>query len=278
MIVFTYFYSHSIMISNLKNKKESTAMKEKTIFPREERSEVLFKKILNDPWACNQLFQTFCSTLFCNEDSDATLTPLQFSEALFKCYTNKDLSALLMALTNNTLFDLLRNSFLIPYRFNADGKQNPVIMTDDQGLLLPKFKNKISDKEYRHFYNIYKHLDNKKNIYLAQAYRYSHAYDDDPSIVKQEVLEKKTGILVIRELPDSVKMKETESEAYSAIWDLMIACEKNLPMSFIFYGQDTIVDHDEHFDELGIFLPNSHFLKNLEHHVKKAEAVIYGQN
>ena len=34
-------------------------MKEKTIFPREEKSEVLFDKILNDPWAYNKLFQTF---------------------------------------------------------------------------------------------------------------------------------------------------------------------------------------------------------------------------
>ena len=29
-------------------------MKEKTIFPREEKSEVLFDKILNDPWAYNK--------------------------------------------------------------------------------------------------------------------------------------------------------------------------------------------------------------------------------
>ena len=29
-------------------------------------------------------------------------------------------------------------------------------------------------------------------------------------------------------------------------------------------------------DEIGIFLPNSHFLKNLERHVAKAEAILYG--
>ena len=106
-------------------------MKEKTIFPREEKSEVLFDKILSDKWAYNKLFQTFCDNLFCNDDSGTDLSPLQFTEALFNCYTNKDLSAFLMAISQNTLFDLLRNSFLIPYRFNADGKQNPIIMTDD---------------------------------------------------------------------------------------------------------------------------------------------------
>ena len=71
---------------------------------------------------------------------EAILSPLQFTEALFNCYSNKDLSAFLMAISQNTLFDLLRNSFLIPYRFNADGKQNPIIMTDDNGILLPEFR------------------------------------------------------------------------------------------------------------------------------------------
>ena len=198
-------------------------MKEKTIFPREEKSEVLFDKILNDPWAYNKLFQTFCNN--------------QFTEALFNCYSNKDLSAFLMAITQNTMFDLLRNSFLIPYRFNADGKPNPIIMTDDKGMLLPEFADSVHEKDYQHFYNIYKNLDNNKNMFLAEAYRYSHTYGDDPSVVEQQVLERSTGILLIRELPDTVRMKETEAEAYSAVWDLMLELEKNLPMAYIFFAQ-----------------------------------------
>lgn len=46
-------------------------MKEQTIFPREEKAEVLFQKILNDHWACEKLQETFCNCLFCNDDSDA---------------------------------------------------------------------------------------------------------------------------------------------------------------------------------------------------------------
>lgn len=61
-----------------------------------------------------------------------------------------------MAICENTIFDLLRNSYLIPYRFNADGIENPVIMTDDNGLLLPKYKSKIHEKDYNHFHEIYK--------------------------------------------------------------------------------------------------------------------------
>lgn len=34
------------------------------------------------------------------------------------------------------------------------------------------------------------------------------------------------GVLLIRELPDTVKEKETEAEVYSAVWDLMIELER----------------------------------------------------
>ena len=73
-----------------------------------------------------------------------------------------------------------------------------------------------------------------------------------------------------------VKKKETEAQAYAAVWDLMAKLEKNLPMAFVFYGQDTLLENNKTYDEIGIFLPNSHFLKNLERHVAKAEAILYG--
>ena len=93
----------------------------------------------------------------------------------------------------------------------------------------------------------------------------------------QQVIVKHDGILLIRELPDTVKLKETEAEAYSAVWDLMIQIEKELPMAYVFYGQDSLVENDKRYDEIGIFLRSSHFLKNLEKHVQKAEARIYGR-
>ena len=73
-------------------------MKEQTIFPREEKAEVLFQKILNDHWACEKLQETFCNCLFYNDDSDAGISPAEFSLALFNAYTNRDLSAFLMGI------------------------------------------------------------------------------------------------------------------------------------------------------------------------------------
>ena len=151
-------------------------------------------------------------------------------------------------------------------------------MTDEKGLLLPEYDNPFYKKEYSTFQKIYHDLESDRNIFLAQAYRYSHDYGPNHMNIEQKILEITTGILLIRELPDTVKLKETEAEAYSAVWDLMLELEKNLPMAYIFYGQDSFVEHNEHFDELGIFLPNSIFLRNLEHHVKKAEAIIYAKD
>lgn len=126
-------------------------MAEKTIFPREEKSEALFKKILSDPWACEKLQETFCKYLFCSEDEATPLSAPDFTQALFNAYDNRDLSAFLMAICQHSLFDLLRNAYLIPFRFNADGKQNPVIMTDDNGNLLPEYKKHSTKKNMNIF-------------------------------------------------------------------------------------------------------------------------------
>ena len=173
------------------------------------------------------------------------------------------------------MFDLLRNACLIPYRFDADGIKNPVIMTDGQGRLLLEYSSVAHEKEYRHFEEVYQRLGAGRKMYFAKAYRYSHCYDSHME-VEQQILEKNTGVLLIHELPDTVKKKETEAQAYAAVWDLMARLEKNLPMAFVFYGQDTLMENNKTYDEIGIFLPNSHFLKNLERHVAKAEAILYG--
>ena len=234
-----------------------------TIFPREEHTQALFREILKDPAACERLMDTFCRSLNSDEDINESVSAKEFAEALFQAYTNQDLSAFLMIICKNTTFDLLRNAFLIPYRFDADGITNPVIMTDEH------------EREYRRFQQAYLSQGSPRNMFLAQAHRYSHAYKKDEMDVVHEMREEHTGVRLIRELPDSVKKKETEAEVYAAVWSMMIEIEKSLPMSFVFYGQDTLTDQNKRFDELGIFLPNSIFLKELEKHIANAEAIIH---
>ena len=110
-----------------------------TIFPREEKAEQIFDKILENPKACDRLKNTFFEAIPSAEESEgagADIPGTVFAAALFNAYENKDLSAFLMAVCNNSVFDLLRNSFLIPIRFNDKGVENPVLLTDEQGDLL----------------------------------------------------------------------------------------------------------------------------------------------
>ena len=133
-----------------------------TIFPREEKAEQLFEKILENPDACERLKDTFYEHFPESEDMDAQMpavSPQTFTRALFQAYQNKDLSAFLMAICGNSMFDLLRNSFLIPIRFNDKGKTNPILLTDDQGILREKLPVNVPDKVYQKFSRIYQHRE-----------------------------------------------------------------------------------------------------------------------
>ena len=46
------------------------------------------------------------------------------------------------------MFDLLRNAFLIPFKFNADGQTNPYFLTDEEGKLLENLPIHVKEKEY----------------------------------------------------------------------------------------------------------------------------------
>ena len=58
------------------------------------------------------------------------------------------------------------------------------------------------------------------------------------------------GLLLVYELPDTVKQQRTEAQAYAAVWDIMMKLQKDLPRSFVYYGQDSLEDEGQRFDEL----------------------------
>ena len=123
-----------------------------SIFPREQRVEQLFDRILRDPLACRRLKETFYES--CPEtdlmDADSVeASDKIFANALIRAYQNQDLSAFLMAICGNSMFDLLRNSFLIPLRFNDKGVENPVILTDETGALRDNLPVAVPDKKYK---------------------------------------------------------------------------------------------------------------------------------
>ena len=127
---------------------------------------MLFEKIKENPQACERLMETFYDALGVGDDYEGNgLSAEQFATALFRSYEEKDLTAFLMAICQNSMFDLLRNSFLAPFRFNANGQTNPYILTDEDGKLIPDIKFHVSDKNYEQFFKVFQKSEQVK-MYL----------------------------------------------------------------------------------------------------------------
>ena len=233
-------------------------MENSTLFPREEKAELLFEKILKDPEACRRLTETFYESMDADTDIECGyLPPEKFAYALLDAYKNRDLTALLMAICQNSMFDLLRNSFLAPFRFNADGQENPVFLTDEKGNFLREKGIHVSDRDYDRY-----------------GYRKRHAYDEATMEVEEYKMGEHIGVLLVYELPDSVREKETEAQAYAAVWDIMMAIQKKLPRAFVYYGQDSVEDGGKRYDGLGVFLLIHKFADRLEKMIGIADEIV----
>ena len=244
-----------------------------TIFPREEKAEMLFDKILANPEACRRLKRTFYDAIDSGDEFVTENLPAkQFTAALFDAYENKDLTAFLMAVCQNSMFDLLRNAFLIPFKFNADGQTNPIFLTDEEGKLLENLPIHVKEKEYEKFRKVYQKRD-KVKMYLAHGYKKRHCYDSETMETQEYKMGEHDGVLLIYELPDTVKEKKTDA----AVWDIMMELQKELPNSVVYYGQDFLQEEGKRFDEMGVFLPLEHFSDRLERHIEKADQIVYGK-
>ena len=85
------------------------------------------------------------------------------------------------------------------------------------------------------------------------------------------------GLLLVYELPDTVKQQRTEAQAYAAVWDIMMKLQKDLPRSFVYYGQDSLEDEGQRFDELGVFLPIHRFSERLEKSIDTVDKIVHAQ-
>ena len=132
------------------------------------------------------------------------------------------------------------------------------------------------EKEYEKFRKVYQKRD-KVKMYLAHGYKKRHCYDSETMETQEYKMGEHDGVLLIYELPDTVKEKKTEAEAYAAVWDIMMELQKELPNSVVYYGQDFLQEEGKRFDEMGVFLPLEHFSDRLERHIEKADQIVYGK-
>ena len=124
------------------------------VLPREEEVENMFSRILSSEESCERLMETFYDHL-CDDKREMDADPQHFAEVLLNAYKNGDVSALLLELCNRSMFDLLKEAYLIPRRFHGKSGENPVLLTDVEGNLLPDKSDKVTRHEYKKFHEIY---------------------------------------------------------------------------------------------------------------------------
>ena len=140
------------------------------VLPREEEVEKMFSRILASRDACERLSETFYNHL-CDDNRFIDSDPGHFAEVMLKAYENGDVSAVLLELCNRSMFDLLKEAYLIPKRFHGKTGENPVLLTDINGKVLNTKQSVVSRHEYKKFLEIYQaHQEIQKAAYSAIVY------------------------------------------------------------------------------------------------------------
>ena len=124
------------------------------VLPREEEVENIFSRILSSDRSCERLVETFYNHL-CDDERYIDPDPRHFAEVILNAYKNGDVSALLLEICGRSMFDLLKEAYLIPRRFHGKSGINPVLLTDPEGNLLEDKKSLATKHEFKKFREIY---------------------------------------------------------------------------------------------------------------------------
>ena len=239
-----------LFLSILKPYERKAGVFMNSVLPREEEVEAIFSQILASPDSCKKLMDVFYDAMDDNHllESD---DPKHFSKVLFYAYQNGDVTALLLKLCGKSMFDLLRDAYLIPKKFHGKAGMNPVLLTNPDGDLLPTAKKIVSSREYSKFKEIYKNhecTEKKEN--------------------------KRRGIMILYALPDTKKLGLTEAQAYAVVWNTFHNIQKEAPHAIVYYGQETGLKKEQTFDEIGILLPIREFEKKMLHHLSEVDGLV----
>ena len=230
-----------------------------TVLPREEEVEAIFSQILASPDSCKKLMDVFYDAMDDNHllESD---DPKHFSKVLFYAYQNGDVTALLLKLCGKSMFDLLRDAYLIPKKFHGKAGMNPVLLTNPDGELLPTAKKIVSSREYSKFKEIYD---------IVRSY-----VGGSEMNITEKKENKRRGIMILYALPDTKKLGLTEAQAYAVVWNTFHNIQKEAPHAIVYYGQETGLKKEQTFDEIGILLPIREFEKKMLHHLSEVDGLV----
>lgn len=209
------------------------------VLPREEEVEKMFSRILASRDACERLSETFYNHL-CDDNRFIDSDPGHFAEVMLKAYENGDVSAVLLELCNRSMFDLLKEAYLIPKRFHGKTGENPVLLTDINGKVLNTKQSVVSRHEYKKFLEIYQaHVAAPRSkLYLADGYDMVRYYTEHMNIEEKKE-KRERGILILYAMPDTKKLHLSEAQAYDVVWNTFQEIQKAAYSAIVYYGQET---------------------------------------
>lgn len=242
--------------------------------PREEKVEAIFSKLLSSPAACTRLMERFYDHL--NEENIVTDSdPEHFTKILFSAYENQDVSALLLELCQKSMFDLLREAYLIPMRFHGKAGRNPVLLTDADGNAIDGAARNVPRHELSRLRDIQASHTciPQSRLYLADGYDIDRAYTDGLEI-EETLSNRRRGILALYALPDTAELGLSEAQAYAMTWDAFCRIQRTAPAAMVYYGQETGERDERSFDELGVLLPIHRFEGQLLSHLETIDSIV----
>lgn len=244
------------------------------VLPKEKETEQIFSRILSSRKACERLSEVFYNHLY-DDNQYIDPDPGHLAEVLLTAYQNGDVSAVLLELCQRSMFDLLKEAYLIPRRFHGKAGENPVLLTDGAGKLLKNKEASVSGHEYRKFCEIYeKHSPAPQSgLYLADGYTLVRSYTQHMDICEKKD-SRQRGILVLYALPDTRQFHLTEAQAYEAVLTTFQEIQKTAFSAIVFYGQDTGCRQGKSFDELGVLLPVHQFEHKMLQHLDAIDRLV----
>ena len=244
------------------------------VLPREEEVENMFSRILSSDQYCERLMDAFYDHL-CDDKRTTDPDPHHFAEVLLGAYKNGDVSALLLELFNRSMFDLLKETYLIPKRFHGKNGENPVLLTDVDGNLLNDKADLVSRHEYKKFLEIYQaHVAAPRSkLYLADGYDMVRYYTEHMNIEEKKE-KRERGILILYAMPDTKKLHLSEAQAYDVVWNTFQEIQKAAYSAIVYYGQETGSKAGKSFDELGVLLPIYQFENRMLQHLSMIDGLV----
>lgn len=244
------------------------------VLPKEKETEKIFSRILSSQESCERLSEVFYSHLY-DDNRYIDPDPRHLAEVLLTSYQNGDVSAVLLEVCRRSMFDLLKEAYVIPKRFHGKSGENPVLLTDEKGELLQDKIDFVSKHEYKKFCEVYHmhHAAPRSRLYLADGYDLVRSYTKHMDICEKKE-NRERGFLILYALPDTKKLHLTEAQAYDTVLTTFQEIQREAFSAIVYYGQDTGCQSGKSFDELGVLLPVRQFENKILHHLNAIDGLV----